>query len=80
MIDTSKLYGTRNTHNEEVLTLQTGDILESALDTGGNLALVLVAVLPEVSYSVFNVDWRMQLGGSMRRGMGGVYSYIVARS
>jgi hypothetical protein len=43
-IDTSRLYGTRNTHDEEVLTLQTGDILESALDTSGNLTLVLVAV------------------------------------
>jgi hypothetical protein len=33
----------RNTHNEEVLTLQARDILESALNTGSDLTLVLIA-------------------------------------
>lgn len=31
------------THDEDVLTLEAGDVLEGALDTLGNLALVLVA-------------------------------------
>lgn len=30
--------------NEQVLTLQTGDVLVGTLDTGGNLTLVLVAI------------------------------------
>jgi hypothetical protein len=43
VIDNVPYLQQRATHNEKVLTLQTGDILESALDTGGNLTLVLVA-------------------------------------
>lgn len=34
---------TRSTDNEEVLALQAGDILESALNADGDLTLVLVA-------------------------------------
>jgi hypothetical protein len=81
-IDTCKLYETENTDNEKVLTLQTGDILVSALDPGGNLTLVLVAASRRrgVNCLAFNLEWRMQLGVHSGGAWKGVCSYIVARS
>lgn len=40
------------TYNEKVLTLQTRNFLESALDAGCDLALVLVAALQSILFSL----------------------------